>query len=610
MTVRFVLRSTALIATLLAVSLPASSQGVLGQPLFERYCTTCHGDPSGPKGVPDVLQIRRVSPEAAYKELTMSQAHAQLQSLTDDDKRLIAAYLGSRNVGVVQTADAKLMPNHCASNPPVTDLSASPSWNGWGRDATNSRFQTAKAAGLSAGQISQLKLKWAFGFPAANEVYGQPTVVAGRIFIGVDTGAVYSLDASTGCVYWSFQADAGVRNAISVGPVKQRGSVKYAVYFGDIKANAYGVDAATGKLLWKLKVEDHPMARITGSPTLYDNRLYVPVSSLEERAAGLSVTYPCCTFRGSVVAVDSSTGRQVWKTYIIPEPPKPAGKSSKGVQQWAPAGGAVWNSPTIDPKRHAIYFGTGDSYTEPAPKTTDAVMALNMDTGKVLWTVQDTANDVFLVACNAQELQQLRPGEPASENCPKEVGPDLDFGASPILRTLKNGRRILVAGQKNGMVWAHDPDRSGAVVWKTQLAERLSTFGGAADEENAYFGLRSGGVAAVQLETGELQRFVAWKDPLTPGRRQGESAATTGLPGAVFRGGGDGVLRAFSTDDGRLLWEYDTMREFQTVNGVAAKGGAIGGPGVTVAGGMVFAGSGYVFGTGIRGNVLLAFGLN
>ena len=163
-----------------------------------------------------------------------------------------------------------------------------------------------KAAGLTADQVPNLKLKWAFGFPGAEEVYGQPTVAGGRVFLGVDTGAVYSIDAETGCVYWSYQADAGVRTAISIGPVKGKGAAKYGVYFGDIRANVYMLDASTGKEIWKVKVEDHPVAKITGAPMLYEDRLYVPVSSQEERSAGWSTVYPCCTFRGSVVALDAS----------------------------------------------------------------------------------------------------------------------------------------------------------------------------------------------------------------------------------------------------------------------------------------------------------------
>ena len=589
----------------LALTLAASAQTVASLRLYEQHCTTCHGNPAGPKNAPDGTQLRKLSADAIYDAITKSPAHSSLQSLSDDDKRFIAYYLGGRKVGVADIADAKRMSNKCGSNKPI-DLS-SPSWNGWGANPENSRFQPAKAAGLTPDQVPQLKLKWAFGFPAAEEVYGQPTVVGGRVFIGVDTGAVYSIDAASGCVYWSFQADGGVRNAVNIAPTK--GAGKFAAYFGDIRANLYKVDASTGKLLWKVKVDDNSLARITGAPTLYNNRLYVPVSSSEERAAGWSTIHPCCTFRGSVVAINADTGKQIWKTYIIPDPPKIIGHNPNGVPRWGPAGGGVWNSPTIDPKNHALYIGTGDAYTEPAPPTTDGLMAINLDTGKVLWSVQDTENDAWLSGCGR--------GPDAAKNlpnCPKELGPDFDFGSSPILRTLPNGHRILVAGQKSGMVWGHDVDNKGAVLWKAQLVDKLAlgmiTFGGAADDQRAYFGLRTGGVAAVDFANGEKKWFTPEDDAHSTISLHGQNAAVSAIPGVLFSSGWDGMLRAYATDDGRLLWEYNTAHEFTTVNGVAAKGGSMGAPGPVVAGGMLFAGSGYVFGAGTPGNVLLAFSIN
>jgi polyvinyl alcohol dehydrogenase (cytochrome) len=537
--------------------------------------------------------------------MAKSPAHANLPGVTNDDKRAIAGYLGGRKPDVAPLADAKLMPNQCPANPAIETLSDKPLWNGWGADLDNTRFQPAKMAGLSAAQVPNLKLKWAFGFPAAEIMWGQPTVAAGRVFIGVDTGAVYSLDADTGCVHWSFQAEAGVRNAITIAPVKGQGAAKYAAYFGDVKANVYAIDATSGKLLWKVKVEDQPVARITGAPILYEERVYVPVSSTEERAAGYSNIYACCTFRGSVVALNANTGKQLWKSFIIPDPPKPIGKTSKGVQLWGPSGGAIWDTPTVDPKNHALYIGTGDAYNHPAGKTTDAIMALDMNTGKMLWAVQDTENDAWLSGCGPQST---------SENCPKDMGPDFDFGASPILRTLPGGRRILIAGQKSGMVWGHDPDKQGMVIWKAQLVDKLAlgmiTFGGAADEQKAYFGLRTGGVASVQISDGQKKWFRPMELPQAPALRGGQTAAVIAIPGVVFSGGWDGVVRALSTEDGHSLWEFNTLRDFKTVNGVAAKGGSIGAAGPTVAGGTLFVGSGYTFGAGTIGNVLLAFSPN
>ena len=304
-----------------------------------------------------------------------------------------------------------------------------------------------------------------------------------------------------------------------------------------------------------------------------------------------------------MVALDATNGRTIWKTYPVQDAPKPTQKNSNGVQQYGPNGGAIWDSPTIDAKNHAIYIGTGDAYTKPISRNTDAIMALDIKTGKIMWSVQDTENDAWLSGCG---------GEIKSENClsPAELGPDYDFGASPILKTLPNGHRILVAGQKSGMVWGHDPDREGTVVWKTQLVQKLAlgmiTFGGAADEQNAYFGLRTGGVARCDWIRAKRSGSLPSRQNRAPARRA-KPQRSRPSPELFFREAGDGMIRAFSTEDGHLLWEYNMVRDYETVNHVPAKGGAMAAPGPTVAGGMVFVGSGYVFGAGTPGNALLVF---
>ena len=280
------------------------------------------------------------------------------------------------------------------------------------RTTSNARFQSAEAAQLPVDQVPQLKLKWAFGFPGVRSVLGQPSIAGGRVYIGVDTGMVYALDANTGCMYWSYKADAGVRTAVTVASLTSDTPPRYTAYFGDLKANVYAVNAATGELIWKLRVDDHASARITGAPKVFENRVYAPVASGEEGAGG-NANYACCTFRGSVTALDATTGKQIWKTYTVADAPKQVGKNSNGVLRWAPAGGGVWNSPTIDAKRRALYIGTGDAYTSPAPDTTDSIMAMDLDSGKILWSVQETANDTWLAGCNGAKLP---------ENCPPSSG--------------------------------------------------------------------------------------------------------------------------------------------------------------------------------------------
>ena len=574
-----------------------------GFAVVQQQCMKCHGKANMPQA-PGVAALREFSGEKIYEFLTTSanSTHQPL-NLSDDDKRHVAESLSGRLLGSAAIGDAKLMPNRCAANPPMSDPAAGPGWNGWGNGANNDRFQPAVSAGITAEQAPKLKLKWAFGLPGAHAAYGQPTVVAGRVFVGSDAGWIYSLDAATGCVYWSFMTKAGMRNAISVGPVKGKGSTKYGVFFGDLKNNAYGVDAQNGELLWITKVDDNYAARITGAPALADGRVYVPLAKWESNSAR-DLNYPCCTVRGSVTSLDANTGKQIWKHYVIEEPPKPTRKNAIGTQLYGPSGGAVWNTPTADPKRGVVYFGTGEATNEPAPNTTDALLAVDIKTGKLVWSYQGYQGDAYIIGCS---------GTNKTENCPKNVGPDADIGSSIILKTGEGGKRMLVASMKDGTLFALDPDKKGAMLWKTNIAVNPQMpmsgviFGGAADDKTAYYGLSGGGVVAVQLATGEK----TWFNPLPPppGRgRAGNSAAVTAIPGVVFSGARSGMLYALSTVDGHILWQFDTVQDFMTVNQVAAKGGTMGSAGPTVAGGMLFVGSGYSFGGGDKnGNVILAF---
>lgn len=586
----------------------AHAQGTnLGIYTFTGRCGTCHD--ARKDGAPDRYALNRHTPEEVLESMTTGSMAAYANGLTELQKRVVAVYVGGRPFGSANEGEASLMKNRCSSRPAWTaDPSKPGTWNGWGFNLTNARFQPAP--GLSADQVPRLKLKWAFGFPNGNSAYGQPSVVAGRVFVGADTGFVYSLAADSGCVYWGFKANAGVRTAISVGPGKGT-SARYLAYFGDIKGNVYAVNAETGALVWTQRADTHPIARITGAPTLDGGRLYVPVASLEESGGG-NPNYGCCTFRGAVVAYDAITGKQIWKSYTIAEEPRPTKKTSVGTQLWGPAGAGVWSSPTIDAKRHAVYIATGNGYTEPAADTSDAVIAFDIKTGKRLWAKQTMSMDSYVRDCPGKYRPNV-PVENKSETCPDDLGPDMDFGNAPILKTLSGGRDLIVIGQKDGHAWGLDPDKQGAVVWQRMVGLGLDGGGGgmqwgsAADNELAYFPVTRGGpqlgLAALKLATGEL----AWR--ASP--PAGSSAPATVIPGVVFSGASAGTIYAYSTTDGHVLWQFDTAREFPTVNGVEAKGGGMGGSGPVAAEGMLFVPSGYsdLFGGAQRGNVLLAFGV-
>jgi polyvinyl alcohol dehydrogenase (cytochrome) len=434
------------------------------------------------------------------------------------------------------------------------------------------------------------------------------------VFVGSDNGFVYALDAESGCAYWSFQTSASVRTAVSVGAIGTAASPRHAVYFGDLKGNVYAVDAENGTLVWSKRADPHPMVRITGAPVLYEGRLYVPLSSLEE-GAGASPQYECCTFRGGVVAYDAKNGNEVWRTYAIPDTPKRLKKNSLGTQLWGPAGAAIWSAPTIDSRRGVLYVATGNAYNDPAAEASDAILALDLKTGKMRWSKQVQPNDTYVVGCGANVTVR--------DNCPEETGPDFDFGNSAILRRLPNGRSVLTLGQKSGVAWALDPDREGAVIWQKRVGKGSALggmeWGSAADEEVGYYPIadaqfgaaEAGGLYALKLTTGEeVWRWRPTNDCSATPRNciQALSAAISVIPGVVFAGTTTGMLRAYSTRDGRVLWETNTAQEFPTVNGVPGKGGSINGPGPVVAGNMLFTNSGYAYlGTGLAGNVLLAF---
>jgi polyvinyl alcohol dehydrogenase (cytochrome) len=601
--------SVLLVFAALSVPHSASAQAIQMLGLFEARCGVCHTKPADDR-TPTRESLRARTPEAILDAITTGSMAVNADGISDAQKRMLAEYITDRPLGAAQAGQASAMKNHCAASPLGNPLTG-PSWNGWGADPGNSRFQPAAAARLTAEQVPRLKLKWAFGFPNGASAFGQPAVAGGRIFVGSDNGFVYSVDAASGCVYWSFAAQGGVRTAITIA----RAGARYAAYFGDVKANVYAIDAETGAQLWMKSAESHPLARVTGAPVLHDGRLYVPVASFEE-GSGPNPKYECCTFRGSVVAYDAATGNQVWKSYTIPERPKPTKKNSVGTQLWGPAGAAVWSAPTIDAKRGVLYVATGDAYTSPAAETSDAVMAFDLKSGIPMWTHQFTPNDAFLVGCP--------PGPSARDNCPEVGGPDFDFGSSPMLRTLANGRSVLVTGQKSGAAWAIDPDKDGALVWQHKVGAGSALggveWGSAADDRQAYFatadqtlGAKAGGLSALNLATGEE----VWK-VMPPamdcgnGRpcAQAQSAAITATPGVVFSGTTTGVIRAYAAADGRILWEYDTVHPYETVNGVAAKGGSLNGPGPVIVDGMVFMNSGYAYlGFGAPGNVLLAFGV-
>jgi polyvinyl alcohol dehydrogenase (cytochrome) len=592
-----------------------------GAALYKELCSSCHD--TAVDRAPSREALRAMSPQRILDSMEAGPMVAMTQLRTGSERRAIAVFASGRSFGTPFSIAPARKAMCTTGRGAFTMAPGAPVWNGFGQNASNARYQAAPGAGLSAGDVPKLKLKWAFGLPGDVQSWAGITLAGGRLFFGSIQGNVYSLDAKTGCVQWAYDAGVIVRTAISVGPLgtASGGTVRFGAFFGDARGNAYALDAATGALVWKVAAETYPSARLTGSPILHEGRLYVPVSSSEEGVGSL-VDYECCKFRGSIVALDAATGRQIWKTYTIPEEPKPVRKNTRGVQLWGPSGAPIWSSPVVDPVRGALYVTTGNNYSDPPTATSDAFMAMDLQTGRMLWTHQVHARDAYVSACRLED----------KTNCPEAKGPDFDFAASPILVSLGGGRRALVAGHKSGNVYAVDPDREGARLWETRVGEGGSMggvqWGSAADGQNVYVALsdlgrimlsytqftdadrtRGGGMFALRLSDGAR----VWHTPPAPCDARprcspAQSGAVSAMPGVAFAGSLDGHLRAYSAATGGVLWDYDTVRTFETVNGVPARGGSLDGPGPVIGGGMVFVNSGYTVDGGAPGNVVLAFG--
>jgi polyvinyl alcohol dehydrogenase (cytochrome) len=590
-----------------------------GPTLYKQLCATCHDSGIARAPLRDVL--RAMTPEQVLTAMESGVMLSMASGRTGVERRAIAEFVTgktfSQALSTTPSPESMCRRANAPSNPLAGSL-----WNGWGVSINNARYQDRAMAGLGAAEVSRLKLKWAFGFPGELSVDSQPTIVGGRVFAGTQSGTVYALDAATGCVHWFFKADAAVRAAVSVGRVETKSGPRYAAFIGDRAANVYALDVTTGEVLWKTKVDNYLFARVTSSPAFHNGRLYVGVASGEE-TAGAVADYECCRFRGSLVALNAATGQQIWKTYTIPEEPRPIKKNRIGTQLWGPSGSPIWSSPAVDVKRNAIYVTTGNNYSDPATSSSDAFIAFDMNSGKMLWSRQMLSADAWNTSCRLED----------KINCAEADGPDFDFASPPILVTLSNGRRALIAGQKSGLVHAIDPDRNGEILWQTRVGKGGINggvqWGSAADEANVYVALSDigripvpnsqatlpdpnvgGGMFALRLENGQR---VWYTPPPSCGKRErcspAQSAAVSAVPGAVFSGSVDGHLRAFSATDGRILWDFDTVRSYETINGVAARGGSLNVGGPAIAAGTIFVNSGYVQ-NGIPGNVLLAFSVD
>lgn len=588
--------------------LATAAYGQNAEELFNTRCAACHVDPDPATNphTPPLEAMRSFTPVSVYAAMKDGLMQPQAAGLSDESLRSLAAWITGREVGEMNLQiTAKL----CEDNPPLQDPASAPRWNGWGPDVSNTRF--AQGAALSKDDLGNLKLLWAYGLPGETAPRAQPAVVGGRLYVGNQRGALYSLDAASGCTYWTYLPRTGIRSALSVAPVELAdGSTVQAVFFIDLQGTVYAVDARSGRPIWQRKVDEHPNVRGTGSVTVHDGVVYAPITGVGEENIASNPDYSCCTFRGSITALDAGTGDQLWKYYTVPEP-RPRGTSTNGVPLYGPAGVGIWSAPTIDAERGLVYAATGNAYAEPVPPTANAVIAVDIETGELAWTKQLLADDAWVMGC-----------EPGTDNpnCPEDVGPDFDFSASPILATTAAGKDMIVVPQKSGLVYGLDPDNAGEVLWEYRVGPGSpvgGVWGSAVAGDIAYapvggyFSEVAGGMHAIDIVTGERLWYTPPQDTLCEagqGCGPTQSAAVTAIEGAAFSGSQDGGMRAYDAETGEVLWTFDANREFETINGVPANGASFDGAGPVVAGDRLYILSGNGGFVGRPGNVLLVFG--
>jgi polyvinyl alcohol dehydrogenase (cytochrome) len=574
----------------------------MGKRVFQTSCYSCHND-SANTLAPGYSMLSTLTPRAILASLNQGKMKQQAAGLTEKEREAVSEWLTS----------IKLKPTTFQKEA-YTTFAISQKGNsgfdhsGWGNNLEGTGFRTAREAGISADNVASLKLKWAFAFPDATVIRSKPAVIDNWLIVGGQFGDVFAIHRHTGKIGWSFSANAAIRGAIAIA----RKGNSITAYFADFATNVYALDVKSGKLLWSKRAGFETHSNNTGSVAVYGGVVYVPISSLEVGLAARG-DYPCCSSSGGVVALSTETGEIIWTHRTVP-PAVVSGKKKNGKPVYGPSGATVWCSPTVDAKRGLLYIGTGQNYSYPPSTTSDAIQALDLKTGKLVWNFQATKADMYNLAC------------PVFENCPDKKSPDVDFGMAPILAKFKDGKEILVVGQKSGVVHALSP-ADGKLIWQTRVGKGgmlggihwgMCTDGNyvyVANSDNRValdksdsLQLPSPGIHALDLNTGKL----IWKSTV-PGCedykncRAFTSAAPLVIPGVVFAGSLDGHMRAYDASNGKIVWDYDTNKEYESSNGIKGKGGSIDGPAPVVADGMLFVNSGYGMFGQRPGNVLLAF---
>ncbi|MEX1032627.1 MAG: PQQ-binding-like beta-propeller repeat protein [Cellvibrionaceae bacterium] len=612
-----------LIPPLLACSAIVQAQSAADHPgraVYEQACASCHDQPEETRS-PALSTLQQMRVQALTYAINEGKMQAQAAGLSGQEKLALVEYLAGRE----STSDDWIAGMMCSAERRSVDTGAGASVATFGFNKENHRHLSAEQSGLSTADFGDLELAWALGFPGATTMRSQPAVVGSTLFLPVaDAAKLFAINIDgEPCLQWVYQSDIPLRSSAAYGKLSDG---RHVVAFSDLGSNTHLVDAKTGQGLWKTHVGLFELSLTTGTPVIHADKVIVPISQYEISVAGNN-EHLCCTTHGAVTALNAISGEKIWTAHTM-EDAKPIRDRGDGQMIWGPSGAPIWNSPAVDEKRGLIYVGTGEATSEPAHKHTDAILAIDLEDGSIRWSFQATANDIFISGCGPRDR---------SLNCPKPedtVNRDVDFGASVVIAKSKDGSDLLLAGQKSGTVWALDPDKSGAVVWRQDFGEGSPLGGihwGLAYDGTRVFApinrpygwgaqgedkTQKPGIHALDASSGKVVWTFAAQPDCSGDRQQrvrgcdsniGMSGAPTVIDGAVVEGSLDGLLRALDTRTGKLLFQFDTANSFKTVNGVEAKGGAIDNASIVAANGYLFVNSGYGMFGQMPGNVLLAF---
>jgi polyvinyl alcohol dehydrogenase (cytochrome) len=599
--------------TTLSAQVIETESNAAGQDIYDTVCATCHNMPVETKS-PPIETLRRMGPRAVSYALTNGKMKVQAAGLTPADIDNVVSYLSA----AADVDNSWIAQHACPAERMEVDTTGATVWT-QGIDQQNHRNLTAEQAGLTTSQMGRLELAWSMAFPSTANMRSQPAIVGNTMYLPiVDSGQLFALDieGDNPCVKWVYEHDVPLRTTIGHHTLADGSPV---LVFADAAAHVLLMDAITAEIIWSATVKVTSVSNVTAMPVLYGDKVFVPISS-GELNMGAAPDYECCTSHGAVVALDLATGEREWVFHTM-EDAKPTFVSRLGVQQYGPSGAPIWTAPAIDEKRGLILVGTGENTSAPATDTSDAILAIRMEDGSLAWQFQATPNDIFLTGCMSQ---------PDGPNCPPDysINKDWDFGAAIMLAQRNDGSDIVLAGQKNGVVWALDPD-TGALIWDTKVGPGGAMGGihwGMAFDGQRVFAANNmstgptadgqePGLHALDVNSGNILWSYLHQPDCSGNRQQeirscgsnyGMSAATLLVDGAVVQGSNDGFVKIFDSRSGEPIFTFDTARSFETINGVEGHGGAIDNYSVYAANGTLFVQSGYGL-MGVPGNVLLAF---